>query len=286
MIVRFEEKCPVNAAEAYRFGIALKRNLWYYIKNNAVSGKRVIKMKLAICDDDLRVLAALEKMIVRPENDGEIELSVFQSEERLLVACATEVFDLIFMDVMLGEANGIEVAKKIAEKNPHVRVVFITAHVLDFAEKIFAGVLPYGYIGKPIDSKKVAFYLERSRRELQAGDRALCVSRRGVPYRLLLSGIRYIESSGRQAFIHYGDEVMDVYERLDTICRQLDDRFVRCHQSFIVNLDYVSEMNTDTFLVEDQTGGDGTDGVPVRISRNHLREARQKYFEHKGRALI
>ncbi|MBE6760644.1 MAG: response regulator transcription factor [Ruminococcaceae bacterium] len=242
-------------------------------------------MRLAICDDDMRVLAALEKMIVRPES-SDTELFVYQSAEKLLAACADIEFDMIFMDIMLGEANGIEIAEKVSKLIPGIRIVFITAHVLDFAEKIFSGVLPYGYIGKPIDSAKVSFYLERAGRELESDGHVLRVSRRGVNYRLLQSGVRYIESSGRQAFIHYGDEIMGVYERLDTICQQLDDRFVRCHQSFIVNLDYVTSMGTDTFVVSDRTDGDNADGVPIRISRNHLREARQKYFEHKGRTLI
>lgn len=244
-------------------------------------------MRLAICDDDTRVLAAFGKMLARPEYAGTVDVSLFSSGEVLLEACRGNEFDMIFMDIMLGRSNGIEIAEKAAGMHPGVRIVFITAHVLDFAEKIFAGVRPYGYIGKPIDESKVNVYVRRAQRELEANGRELCVSLRGVEYRLLLSAVRYIESSGRQAYVHYGDEVIGgVYERLDVIAEQLDDRFVRCHQSFIVNLDYVSAMDADVFMVEDSGDGGDACSVPIRISRNRIKEARQRYFEYKGRTLL
>jgi len=245
----------------------------------------VVKLRLAVCDDDRNVLVSFEAMLERREYAG-TELFVCQDAETLLSACRDGAFDMIFMDIMLGEDSGIETAAKAAGMIPGVRIVFITAHVLDYAEDIFVGVQPYGYIGKPIDIGRVDYYLDRARHELEAGERTLCVSRRGVDYRLPLSGVRYIESSGRQAFVHFGDETIAVYRRLDNLWEQLDERFLRCHQSYIVNLDYVSALQPDAFVVDDCGDGSGAEGVLIRISRNHVREARQRYFEHKGRTLI
>ncbi len=243
-------------------------------------------MRLAVCDDDAGILAGLGRMISGMPCAGELELSLFSDADGLLAACRKNQFDMIFMDIMLGTENGIEAAKKVAEILQDVRIVFVTAHVLDFAEHIFDGIRPYGYIGKPFDESRVRLFVDRAMRELGANERVLSVSRRGMEHRLLLSGVRYIESSGRQAFIHYADEILGIYERLDVLSGQLDDRFVRCHQSYIVNLDYVTAMQTDAFTVEDRNGGGEPCSAHVRISRSYIQEARRKYFEYKGRAMI
>lgn len=235
-------------------------------------------MKIAICDDDRSILDALERM-VRECTDAEVML--FSSAQELLAACGEQRFDLMFLDIMLGSDNGISVAKTVCARQPDARVVFITAHLLDFAEKIFDGVRPYGYIGKPPDKERVGLYIRRAEGECAREGRCLTVSRRGVEYNLSLSGIRYIESEGRRALVHSGSEIISVYERLDNLSHQLDDRFVRCHQSFIVNLEYVTAVEKDSFSVDDN----GT-SVSVRISRNHLREARRCYFEFKGRTVL
>ncbi len=235
-------------------------------------------MRIAICDDDHAILSALKRMA---ETHPDVETMLFSSAEGLLTACVQERFDLFFLDIMLGSANGIAVAEMVCSRQPEARVVFITAHILDFAEKIFAGVRPYGYIGKPLDSTKVDYYIRRAAREDARAERSLTVSRRGVEYSLPMSGIRCIESRGRQAFIRCGDETVDVYERLDALEQQLDERFVRCHQSFIVNLDYVNAMEGDSFTVADIDKS-----MSIRISRNRLRDARHRYFEYKGRSVL
>ena len=241
-------------------------------------------MRLAMCDDNRWILEGFEKVIAGMGYGSDLELSLFSDDSSLLAACRETSFDMVFMDIMLGEKNGIEVAKKVAGLLPTVRVVFVTAYVLDYAESIFDGIQPYGYLGKPVDIAKMKKYIDRAMREMEAMEQVMYVSIKGVDYRLLLSGVRYIESSGRQAYVHYGDEVVGgVYERLDVLADQLDGRFVRCHQSFIVNLDYVSSMDTDSFEVEGHSGGES---VTIRISRNRIKEARQKYYDYKGRSQI
>jgi len=238
-------------------------------------------MKLAICDDDIRILTELEKMVSGLDCSGVSEMRVCSSADQLVEACRETAFDLVFLDIMLGEDSGIAAAKEITALLPDVRVVFITAHLPDFAEKIFMGVRPYGYIGKPVDSSMVKMYIDRAMEELNQQARFLTVRSKGVEYQFSLSAVWYIESSGRKALIHCGDEVMIVYDRLDNLWTQLDGRFVRCHQSFIVNLDRVTELRDEGLVI-----GNGSNRTVIRVSRNRAHDTRQKYFEHKGRTLI
>lgn len=55
----------------------------------------------------------------------------------------------------------------------------------------------------------------------------------------------------------------------------LDDRFIQPHKSFIINMDYVSEVTPREFVM--------TDGTAVPISRNNG-EAKKQYLEYLTKA--
>lgn len=243
-------------------------------------------MKLAVCDDDARILSCFEKIFSQQRLTDNLEWSLFSDADSLLEACGSTEFDLIYMDIMLGEASGIETARKAFSLIPSVRVVFVTAHPLDYCQKIFGNIgqgrRPFGFITKPMDESEILKYICLALEEMDSSVRFLVFSRWGVEYQLALSAVWYIESEGRKAYIHCGDSSIEVYDKLGTLWEQLDDRFVRCHQSFIVNLDRVTDMRRDALVI---TRGDGTEH-PIRISRNRQKETRLKYFEYKGRTTI
>lgn len=241
-------------------------------------------MKLAVCDDDRNALDIFERLLSEPEYGERVNVSLFSSAEELLEACRKEEFDLIFSDIRLGEADGIKTAVEICAVHPGAKIVFVTAHVLEYAEEIFSGMQPYGYIGKPVARQKVDYYITRREQELKQSERRLTVSMRGMEYDLLLSDVRYFESDRRQVHIHCAGEVITVYERLDNIEARLDDRFVRCHQSFAVNLDWVAGMESGGLLMR-RLPGEKSDRR-ISISRQRLNDTRRKYFEYKGRTTL
>lgn len=241
-------------------------------------------MRIAVCDDDRTILACMEDILNVSGYLKRDEVSFYSGAEELLDACSQRGFDLIFSDIMLGEADGIRTAAKICACYPDTSVVFITSHLTEYAEEIFSGVRPYGYIGKPVCESKVVYYIQRLERELVRKDRHLTVSSRGVEYSLPLECIRYLESDRRQVCIHCAAQDVTVYERLGNIDFRLDERFVRCHQSFVVNLDWVTGMDGSFFTV--RHGADSTEDAVIAISRNHLQDSRRRYFEYKGRAVL
>ena len=60
--------------------------------------------------------------------------------------------------------------------------------------------------------------------------------------RLELDKLKYCEVTGRNLLLHKEDgEVLDSVGKLDDLCEQLKDYecFVRCHRSYMINMDYV-----------------------------------------------
>lgn len=88
------------------------------------------------------------------------------------------------------------------------------------------------------------------------------------------SEVSFIESERRCAFIHEGTQVHRVYRKLSELLDELPPRFVRCHQSFLINLDFVEKLGTDSLLLS--TG----DKIPV--SRRCRSQVRDALFERIG----
>lgn len=66
-----------------------------------------------------------------------------------------KMYNLIFLDVMLGDMNGIEVLKAIKQKFPETKVVmisaYLTAEIIEKALKIGAD----GYLYKPVEVRDI-----------------------------------------------------------------------------------------------------------------------------------
>lgn len=106
-------------------------------------------MNIAICDDDKSFRDLLEKHLKNYFNERSIPLnfSQFGSGEELLNSQL--LFDLVFLDVEMGNINGIDTGKELKRKNPHNIIFVITSYdgYLDDAFKIRA----FRFLPKPLN---------------------------------------------------------------------------------------------------------------------------------------
>ena len=72
---------------------------------------------------------------------------------------------------------------------------------------------------------------------------------KGKIFNIEVEKIKYIESNKRVIIIYEEDLKRRIYGKLDEIEEMLSSNFVRCHQSYIVNLEYVRELNTHEFVL-------------------------------------
>ena len=106
-------------------------------------------MNIAIWDDDSVFRIFLEKNLRTYFDERSVPLNIisFDSGEALLGHDL--LFDLVFLDVEMGEINGIDTGKALQKKNPHCITIVITAYdgYLDDAFSIHA----FRFLPKPLD---------------------------------------------------------------------------------------------------------------------------------------
>lgn len=233
--------------------------------------------RIGICEDE-----QTQRNIIMEKAESFFEkeslhysIQTYSSGEAILAEIQEEAaaFDLILMDIHLGETNGFETAVKIRELNSRVPIAFLTA-CRDYAVESY-DIGAVGYLLKPLQDEKLFALLSR----LTKGERprSLSIKQRGGVRNLDYRDIRYLESSGHRVMIHLSDGNKEtIYAKLDELeARMSDERFIRCHKSFLVNMDYVKEAVKD-FEMEDG------DIVAIRThGRKEIIKVYQEYFEKK-----
>lgn len=236
-------------------------------------------MRIAICDDNGDVRAFFRDCIAeRYDNAHTIDL--FGDPSQIISAEVTGEYDLIFLDIVFdgSEENGINVSRAILSKCPQSRIVYITGYVMEFVDEIFSAVQPYGFISKPTDAERLYYYIDKREAELNRSEKVLRVSRSGVDHMIFLRDICYIESSMRQLNIHTADGEGVFYGTIDSLMPKLDERFLRCHQSFIVNMDCIRRFSATEIRM--------SAGELIPVSRSRQAETKRQYFDYTQRSML
>lgn len=228
--------------------------------------------RVAVCDD-----LPEERKAIRGILEGELrsydldtEIREYENGKTLISDCKENGSDirLIFLDIYMPETDGVETARLLRDMGCKADVVFLTT-TPDFAIEGYE-VEAAGYLLKPPDSEKLRRLLERL---FQRENGTVLTLRQGNSvFTVNSSDIIYIESNRNRLAIHTVRDTFFYYGRLNELARRLPAKpFLRCHQSFLVNMDRIFSANNE-FCMENG------DMVPIRVRER--RALREHYFEY------
>lgn len=177
--------------------------------------------------------------------------------------------DLIFLDIYIGNEFGISIAKQLREKIGYDgKIVFLTATV-DFAVDSY-DVEAVGYLLKPVHTQKLHMVMNKITKNLDAD--VYRIKQRNNIHTLKIDSIIYVESSNSRCIIHSYNTDYVIYKRLNDIEAELNNRrFLRCHQSYLVNMDYIKNVDKQFELVN---------GDFVCIRQRNLKAIKQQYVDY------
>ena len=100
---------------------------------------------------------------------------------------------------------------------------------------------------------------------------------KGKIFNIKINNIKYIESDKRVAIIHEKDIVRKIYAKLNELEELLPKQFIRCHQSYIINLDKVRELNSHEFVLNT--------GERIPISQLKYKETKNLFIQYLGEVI-
>ena len=93
-------------------------------------------MRVAFIDDDPNELKILHPYFNDLTDPSTISIDDFSSEEEFLSRFTAGLYDLVILDIYMGDLTGVDVARKIRETDHNVRLVFCTTSN-DFASESY-----------------------------------------------------------------------------------------------------------------------------------------------------
>lgn len=220
--------------------------------------------RIAICDDNelqRGILAEMLKEYFRRIYQ-KVELVGYNSGDTLAADMEENELhvELILLDIYMPGMNGIETARKLRQFHCNAEIVFLTAsaeHALESYE-----VQAAGYLVKPVDMDRLAALLNqilwggvelRKRIEIKWGRQYR------YPY---VSDIMYIEGTAHKSVLYLvdGSEIQTI-AKISTLKGKIDDpHFLQCHQSYLVNMNHIADIQQDIILSNGQV-------IPISVRR-------------------
>ncbi|RGR45036.1 DNA-binding response regulator [Blautia obeum] len=215
-------------------------------------------MKIAICDDNslqIDFFKAHVDEFLKKRGDKSYTLNTYSSGKPLIDDIADgQWYDIVVLDVVLDNENGINVARQLRKNGYNGNIAFWTAYknyVFDALD-----VLPVHYIIKGSEHGRMYSVVAHTLEDIR--EKALTIKNRDHLHRVEFRHIEYIESRNKSILVHCTCGVIHVARgKLSDIEPHLDGRFLRCHQSYIVNMDEIKDASDHFEMISG-------DIVPIR----------------------
>ena len=208
-------------------------------------------LTIGICDDEKEIRDKIKNVVEKTmfDDDRDYKIKTFSSGEELLQENVGEI-DILFLDIIMGDINGMDTARKIREIDKNVEIIFTTA----LQEYVFEAyeVRAFRYLLKPIDKNLLFNYLELCINELNSRNKKICLKNKSDMIVLNTDDILYVEVIRKEITIYTETENYSIKMSLKSLEDMLNGKnFFKCHNSYLVNLDKVSHIDQHFVTIKD-----------------------------------
>ena len=206
-------------------------------------------LQIAVCDDEIIECCNMAKKIKDILEEMKIPCIIrqFQSGGELLHA--PEHFDIVFLDIIMRDLNGLKTAQIFREKFDRILIFMSSSR-----EYVFEAydVEAFQYLLKPVEDGKLKSVLQKAVLKTESRSQEfIIVSRERQKKKLFLDDIYYFEIQGRVVYVHGPEGIFTYYEQIGELENKLRDKgFFRCHKSYLINLKYIDGYNRQEALLE------------------------------------
>ena len=207
-------------------------------------------LNFVVCDDDIhmldRISSLLEKVIIANDFDAKI---VYKTTDfkKLLSYISENIVNVVILDIeFYGHSeNGLDVAKQIRFFNKNCYLIFITSHFEYIAEAY--KYTTFDYIFKYcLNTETLTTTLSRLFDDVSASEsKFLKIDNKNTF--IDLNDVQYIEKRGAKIIYHTSKTDYITYNSFNKL--KLPKNFVRCHKSFIANINNISKISFNDNII-------------------------------------
>lgn len=155
--------------------------------------------------------------------------------------------NVLLLDISLeSDMNGLDIAKIIREQNKDCYLVFITAHseYLSVAYKYKT----FDFIIKPVNYQRIEDFVLRlfddikgvSKKFIHIDNKNTIIDE---------NEIEFIKRDGMKIIFHTNSRDYEIYSSFAKIQDSLPNNFIRCHKSFVANINNIKHIDSSSNLI-------------------------------------
>lgn len=235
-------------------------------------------ISIAICDDDRIFAETVERLLhkIAAELNISIKCEAFFDGSALMEAVIDQktYFDLVYLDIEMKDMDGIRAAQAIRNIDLPTLIVYVSCHE-EYLKELFR-TEPFRFISKPIDRDEFRTVFLSACERIQKSAGYFTFSYKKAIYKIPFNRIAYFESNSRVITVHMSDteetEADKFYGKMNDLEKQvasMNNRFLRIHQSFLVNFDHVKSISFASVVM--------LDGTELQISEDRQKRTRAQF---------
>lgn len=206
-------------------------------------------LSFVLCDDNKsnsdRLLKMLDSIFIQYNIDAKVTFSSASPHE-ILTYTKSNTVDVLFLDIDLKcEISGIDLANMIREFNKNIYIIFTSAH-LEYI-LIAYKCKTFDFIPKPICLERITETVLRLMDDINdTTDKNFFIRLDNKNTIINQDNIQFIKKEGMKLIFHTNTRTYETYNSFNKISDKLPSNFIRCHKSYIANINKISDINTNS----------------------------------------
>ena len=224
-------------------------------------------MKIFILDNDPTSIAQIETYIQEYAEKMSVSMHAYSFMDPEIFLNAYDESEekpyLVILQVEMEKMSGIEVARTLRQEGSLVRLI-----LMDVSDKYAMDAFDVhadGYLKKPVTYQDFANAMSRFRARFATESHTIQVRAERSKVNLHTADIFYAESIGHNVWIYSKDgeykTPLTMAKLVETL--QEEKAFLSCGRSYIVNMAYISQIESEVIVMHDGS----RIPVPVRLRK-------------------
>ena len=201
-------------------------------------------INFVLCDDNLQLVLKqkefLQSIFIKNNLEAKVDFATDNIDDLINFVNYNKV-DVLFLDIDLNSRfNGIELAKQFRKKDKEMYLIFVTGH-FEYIVSAYE-CKTFDFIQKPFTPAKLEKTVLRLFDDINF--RSTKFIKIYNSHELINQDfVNYIQKSGMRSLYNTNSGIIETYGSFSHIADELPPSFIRCHKSYIVNIDNISNVD-------------------------------------------
>ena len=200
------------------------------------------------------------------------DLAEFENGEFFLKAAKERSFAVLFLDIYMDGANGVEIARELRKSDPDCLLIFTTTSA-DHAVEGFK-VRALHYLVKPYSEKEISDLIDEILSRIPSSGKYIDIKVNGSNIQVPFRSIVYAEHFSHMIHVHTSKArelvTRQSFEAFNALLK-MDPRFYQCNRGIVINLEHAVDYDGTVFEMDN--------GNQIPVSQKLVKNARETFME-------